>query len=81
MSYTDCEMLESVPGCAQVVQKVDLPMGLVYTVQSLIFGAGFVGISYGVLSASWDPERKGGTLGLDEVKQNFPVLMDALRKK
>jgi hypothetical protein len=74
-------MLASVSGGAQVMQKVDLPMGLVYTVQSLIFGAGFVGISWGVLSASWDPERKGGALGLDEVKQNFPVLLDALRKK
>ena len=56
-------------------------MGLVYTVQSLIFGLGLVGISYGVLSASWDPNRKGSVFGLDEVKQNFPVLMDDLKKK
>ena len=66
---------------AQVVQKVDLPMGLVYTVQSLIFGAGFLGISWGVLSASWDPQRKGGVFGVDEVKRNFPVLWQDLRKK
>ena len=64
----------------QVVQKVDLPMGLVYTVQSLIFGAGFLGI-WGVLSASWDPQRKGGVLGVEEVKRNFPVLWQDLRKK
>ena len=68
-------------GSAQVVQKLDLPMGLVYTVQSLIFGVGFLGISWGVLSASWDPQRKGGVLGVDEVKRNFPVLWQDLRKK
>ena len=56
-------------------------MGLVYTVQSLIFGAGFLGISWGVLSASWDPQRKGGVLGVEEVKRNFPVLWQDLRKK
>ncbi|KAK9836133.1 hypothetical protein WJX81_004171 [Elliptochloris bilobata] len=65
----------------KVVQKVDLPMGLVYTVQSLVFGAGLVGITWGILSASWDPQRKGSAFGLDEVKQNFPVLWDELRKK
>lgn len=37
-----------------------------------------VGISYGVLSASWDPQRKGSALGLDEVGRNAAALADRI---
>jgi len=40
-------------------------------VESLaFFGLGFLGISYGVFSASWDPEP-GSLLGIDEFRRNL----------
>lgn len=40
-------------------------------VESLaFFGLGFLGISYGVLSASWDPEP-GSLLGIGEFRRNL----------
>jgi len=40
------------------------------------FGLGVVGLTYGMLSASWDDEP-GSWLGLDEFKLNFGRIMDA----
>ncbi len=40
-------------------------------VESLtLFGLGFLGISYGVFSASWDPEP-GSLLGIREFRRNL----------
>jgi hypothetical protein len=60
----------------QVVQKVELPMGLVFVVQSITFGAGLLGITYGATSASWDPRRKGSALGWNEFKANLSAIMN-----
>jgi hypothetical protein len=40
-----------------------------------LFGLGFVGISYGVLSASWEPDRQGSLLGAKEFKINLGILI------
>lgn len=37
----------------------DFPMWIVYVSQNLTFGGGLLGISYGILSTSWDPSREG----------------------
>lgn len=42
------------------------------------FGLGVLGLTYGVLSASWD-EEPGSLVGLDEFKLNFGRVMDARR--
>lgn len=38
------------------------------------FGTSALGIAYGTLSASWDPDREGSLLGIDEARANWPVL-------
>lgn len=60
----------------QVVQKVDLPMGLVFVTQSITFGAGLLGISYGAMSASWDPAREGSGFGWTEFRANLAAIMN-----
>ncbi|MEL6493223.1 MAG: PAM68 family protein [Cyanobacteria bacterium J06621_3] len=42
------------------------------------FGLGVVGLTYGMLSASWDKEP-GSLVGFDEFKLNFGRIMDARR--
>ena len=39
-----------------------------------------VGISYGILSASWDPETEGSALGFDEFKTNLGNILEGLRR-
>lgn len=65
----------------QVTQHVDLPMSVVYIVQLLTFGGGFLGITYGILSASWDPIREGSVLGFTEFKANLPLILDRVKSK
>lgn len=43
------------------------------------FGLGFLGISYGVLSASWDPEP-GSLLGIGEFRRNLGNLLKQRRQ-
>lgn len=64
-------------GCAdmQVVKDIDLPMGTVFVTQSIVFGAGLLGITYGVTSASWDPARQGSRLGWNEFRANLAAIM------
>jgi hypothetical protein len=45
------------------------------------FGLGVVGLTYGVLSASWDEDRPGGWLGLKEFKVNFGRMTSAWGSK
>ena len=40
----------------------------------LSFGTSALGIAYGTLSASWDPEKEGSLLGIDEARTNWPEL-------
>ncbi|NJM97087.1 MAG: DUF3464 family protein [Phormidesmis sp. RL_2_1] len=57
---------------------VDLPPVAVLLVTMGCFGLGVLGLTYGVLSASWDSEP-GSLVGLSEFKLNFSRIMDARR--
>jgi hypothetical protein len=52
-----------------------LPNVAVVLVSMLFFGLGVIGLSYGVLSASWDEEREGGLIGASEFQTNFGRLV------
>lgn len=63
------------------VLEIDVPTYAVYIVQTFTFGAGLLGISYGVLSASWDPNVEGSALGGAEFRANLATLIDRGRVK
>jgi len=41
---------------------------------------GLLGITYSVMSASWDPEVEGSTLGVQEFQTNIGNIQDGLRR-
>jgi hypothetical protein len=43
------------------------------------FGLGVLGLTYGVLSASWDEEHPGSTLGWAEFTTNFGRMRETWR--
>jgi hypothetical protein len=45
-----------------------------------LFGLGVLGLSYGLLSTSWDEERAGGWFGAQEFKVNFGRMTAAWRE-
>ncbi|GFH14894.1 uncharacterized protein HaLaN_11028 [Haematococcus lacustris] len=53
----------------------DFPLWPAYLSQGITFGGGLLGITYGALSASWDPLRDGSTLGWSEFKVNLPIFL------
>lgn len=57
--------------------NVELPSYAVLLATLGCFGLGVVGLTYGVLSASWDEDRPGHWLGLDEFKVNFGRMTSA----
>ncbi len=57
----------------------DLPTWAVVWVSLGFFGLGVLGLSYGVLSASWDEENPGSKLGWDEFTTNFGRMTEAWR--
>ncbi len=57
-------------------QIVEFPPIAVLLVTMGCFGLGVLGLTYGVLSASWDSEP-GSLVGLTEFKLNFGRVMDA----
>lgn len=58
---------------------IDVPSWLALGSSALTFGGAAVGISYGVLSASWNPSVNGSALGLDEFKENVPLFMQRFK--
>jgi hypothetical protein len=56
-----------------------LPNVVVLLVSIGFFGLGILGLSYGVLSASWDEERIGSKLGGQEFRTNWGRMMSAWR--
>ncbi len=58
-------------------QVVELPSYFVLLVTLACFGLGVVGLTYGVLSASWDEERPGTWLGLEDFRINFGRMTSA----
>lgn len=63
------------------VQGIDLPVWSVYIIQTGVFGAGLLGISYGIISSSWDTSREGSLSGWNEFQANLPMVLDRFRKK
>lgn len=57
----------------------DLPPYVVFYLTLVLFGSGVVGLSYGILSTSWESNRPGGWLGWQEFTLNAGRLFDAWR--
>ncbi|KAI8007035.1 Uncharacterized protein PAM68-like [Camellia lanceoleosa] len=49
----------------------DVPLWLPLLTTFLTFGASALGIAYGTLSTSLDPEKKGSILGFEEAQKNW----------
>ncbi len=60
---------------------VEFPNVVVLLVSLGFFGLGTVGLSYGVLSASWQEDEQGSLLGFAEFSVNFRRLLQGLRKQ
>ncbi|WOL00137.1 hypothetical protein Cni_G08850 [Canna indica] len=52
----------------------ELPSWLPLLTILLSFGTSALGIAYGTLSTSWDPEREGSILGWEQAQKNWPEL-------
>ncbi|KAJ4956794.1 hypothetical protein NE237_013577 [Protea cynaroides] len=52
----------------------DVPLWLPFLMASVAFGSSGIGLAYGTLSTSWDPDKKGSVLGWEEAQQNWPEL-------
>ncbi|MTJ31427.1 PAM68 family protein [Aphanizomenon sp. UHCC 0183] len=59
---------------------IQLPPIAVLLVNMGLFGLGVLGITYGVLSASWDEEKPGTFLGLDEFSTNWGRMTEVWRE-
>jgi hypothetical protein len=57
---------------------IKLPNSAVLLVSLAFFGLGVLGLSYGILSASWD-EEPGSVFGAEQVGKNFNRLRQAWR--
>ncbi|MEM9264999.1 MAG: PAM68 family protein [Cyanobacteria bacterium P01_F01_bin.13] len=60
---------------------VEFPNVVVLLVSLGFFGLGTLGLSYGVLSASWQEDIEGSWLGTAEFSVNFRRLVQGLRKR
>ncbi|XAR53613.1 hypothetical protein NMG60_11022232 [Bertholletia excelsa] len=52
-------------------QLWEVPLWLPFFTTFLTFGASALGIAFGTLSTSWDPEKKGSLLGFEEAQRNW----------
>jgi hypothetical protein len=59
---------------------IKLPPVAVLLVNMGFFGLGVLGISYGVLSASWDEDRAGTLLGWSDFTVNLGRMVSAWRE-
>ncbi|QDZ38807.1 DUF3464 family protein [Euhalothece natronophila Z-M001] len=60
-------------------ELLELPPYTVVLVSMGLFGLGVLGLSYGVISASWDEGRLGTRVGWEEFKANIKRLISAWR--
>ena len=65
----------------KTVAHFDLAPWQFFFASTATFGAALVGITYGVLSASWEPGREGSFWGVTEVKANVPILWQTILGK
>ena len=56
-----------------------LPNVVVVLTSMGFFGLGVLGLTYGILSASWDEDRAGGALGWQEFKVNWGRMVETWR--
>ena len=56
----------------------EIPTGTTLALSGLFFLLGLVGLSYGVLSASWDPQS-GTLLGIENISTNLQRLKTSIR--
>uniref|UniRef100_A0A7N0UX28 Protein PAM68, chloroplastic n=1 Tax=Kalanchoe fedtschenkoi TaxID=63787 RepID=A0A7N0UX28_KALFE len=62
----------------KVVLKIDIPSFIPVMVSFVFFGAALAGVSYGIVSTSWDPLREGSLLGWNEAQRNWPVFWSSI---
>ncbi|CAN4105183.1 unnamed protein product [Withania somnifera] len=58
--------------------KIDVPTWVPFIVSFIFFGTALLGVSYGIVSSSWDPMREGSILGWNEAKKNWPVFWQSI---
>ncbi len=63
-----------------IYADIKLPPLLVLLVNMGLFGLGVLGITYGVLSASWEEQRAGTLLGWSEFTTNFGRMVTGWRE-
>ncbi|MBV6624499.1 MAG: PAM68 family protein [Rivularia sp. (in: Bacteria)] len=63
-----------------VYADIKLPPLLVLLVNMGLFGLGVLGITYGVLSASWEEQRVGTLIGWSEFTTNFGRMVAGWRE-
>ena len=63
-----------------IYADIKLPPVLVLLVNMGLFGLGVLGITYGVLSASWDEQKPGSLLGWSEFTVNFGRMVAGWRE-
>lgn len=63
-----------------IYSDIQLPPIVVLLMNMGLFGLGVLGITYGVLSASWDEERVGSLLGLTEFSTNWGRMVAVWRE-
>ena len=56
------------------------PNQVILLVSISFFGLSVIGLSYGIFSASWDEDKKGSLLGLQELKTNFQRMKEAWKE-
>ncbi|KAK6934892.1 PAM68-like [Dillenia turbinata] len=54
--------------------KIDVPTWVPFLVSFIFFGTALLGVSYGIVSSSWDPVREGSLLGWNEAQKNGPLI-------
>lgn len=59
---------------------LEFPNAFVVAVSMLFFGLSVVGLSYGVLSASWEEDMEGSLVGMSEFSLNFGRMRGAWRE-
>ncbi|KAG2676791.1 hypothetical protein I3843_12G070800 [Carya illinoinensis] len=58
--------------------KIDVPTWVPFIVSFFFFGSALLGVSYGIVSSSWDPMREGSLLGWNEAQKNWPVFWQSI---
>ncbi|KAK5812873.1 Protein PAM68, chloroplastic -like protein [Gossypium arboreum] len=58
--------------------KIDVPTWVPFIVSFIFFGTALLGVSYGIVSSSWDPLREGSVLGWNEAQKNWPVFWQSI---